>query len=97
MRWSRCMVMAMAAACLMALLGCGDEEITYPECSSFSKNGVAPVTDATTCREACIDEGLFEVNGNLEDWTGSSGAGECACMQDNGGHRTICKDSGYSG
>eukprot|EP00435_Cladocopium_sp_Y103_P048794 s3453_g14.t1 len=97
MRWSRCMVMAMAAACLMALLGCGDET-TYPECSSFSKNGVAPVIDAVTCRVACVTaEGLVEINGNLEDFKGSSGAGECQCIQASGGHRIICKDSGYSG
>ena len=96
MRWSRCMVMAVAAACLAALLGCGDE-ITYPECSSFSKNGVSPVTDATTCREACVTaEGLAEVSGQLEDFKGSSGAGECSCIQASGGHRTICKDSSYT-
>ena len=97
MRWSRCMAMAVAAACLLALLGCGDEEITYPECSSFTKNGVSPPIDATTCREACVTaEGLAEINGNLEDWKGSSGAGECACIQASGGHRTICKDANYT-
>ena len=91
------MAMAMAGVCLTALLGCGDEETTYPECTTFTKNGVAPVTDATTCRAACVTaEGLAEVNGNLEDWKGSSGAGECGCMQDNGGHRTICKDANYT-
>ena len=77
--------------------GCDGEEITYPECATFSKNGVAPPTDATTCREACVTaEGLAEVNGNLEDWKGTSGAGECSCMQSNGGHRTVCKDASYS-
>eukprot|EP00435_Cladocopium_sp_Y103_P054392 s3453_g17.t1 len=102
MRWSRCMVMAMAAACLMALLGCDDEEVTgmYPECSNFTKNGVAPVTDATTCREACVTaEGLAEVGGSLEDWAGSSGAGKCACFEGTngyGGYETMCQDSSYS-
>ena len=99
MRRSCCMVMTMAAACLMVLLGCDDEETTgtYLECSSFNKSGVSPVTDATTCREACVTaEGLAEVSGQLEDFKGSSGAGECSCIQASGGHRTICKDSSYT-
>ena len=103
MRWSRCVVMTMAAACLMALLGCADDENTtgmYPECSSFNKSGVSPVTDATTCREACVTaEGLAEVGGSLEDWAGSSGSGECACFEGTNGYgsfRTVCQDSSYS-
>ena len=91
------MAVAIVAVALVALQGCDDEEITYPECASFSKNGVGAVTDDDSCREACVTaEGLFEVNGNLQDWSGTSGSGECACMQDNGGHRTVCKDANYT-
>ncbi|CAL1157940.1 unnamed protein product, partial [Cladocopium goreaui] len=89
MRRSRCMVMTMAAACLMVLLGCDDEETTgtYLECSSFNKSGVSPVTDAATCREACVTaEGLVEVGGSLEDWSGSSGSGKCACYEGTNGY-----------
>lgn len=102
MRRSRCMVMTMAAACLMVLLGCDDEETTgtYLECSSFNKSGVSPVTDAATCREACVTaEGLVEVGGSLEDWSGSSGSGKCACYEGTngyGGFETVCQDSSYS-
>ena len=95
--WVRGMAVAIVAVTLVALQGCDGEEITYPECATFSKNSVAPPTDASSCREACVTaEGLVEVNGNLEDWKGTSGAGECSCMQSNGGHRTICKDASYS-
>ena len=102
MRRSCCMVMTMAAACLMVLLGCDDEETTgtYLECSSFNKSGVSPVTDAATCREACVTaEGLVEVGGSLEDWSGSSGSGKCACYEGTngyGGFETVCQDSSYS-
>lgn len=102
MRRSRCMVMTMAAACLMVLLGCDDEETTgtYLECSSFNKSGVSPVTDAATCREACVTaEGLVEVGGSLEDWSGSSGSGKCACYEGTngyGGFETVCQDFSYS-
>eukprot|EP00438_Fugacium_kawagutii_P025608 Skav224676 [mRNA] locus=C9358895:1106:1390:- [translate_table: standard] len=90
-------VAAVALGTTCGLKGCDSESVTYPECSSFTKNGVEPVTSKDLCRDACkTAEGLDEVNGNLEDWKGSSGAGQCGCMQPSGGHRTICEDSGYS-
>ena len=103
MRLSRCMAMAVAAACLMALLGCSDDEettVVYPECSSFNKSDVSPVTDDATCREACVTaEGLSEVGGSLEDWAGSSGSGKCSCYEGTngyGGFETLCQDPSYS-
>ncbi|CAE7662314.1 unnamed protein product, partial [Symbiodinium sp. CCMP2456] len=65
---------ALPLALATTLCGCG-EEVVVPECSTFNKNGVAPVTDSTTCRTACrTAEGLREINGQLDDWKGSSGS-----------------------
>jgi hypothetical protein len=44
-------------------------------------------------------EGLVEVGGSLEDWSGSSGSGKCACYEGTngyGGFETVCQDSSYS-
>lgn len=92
----RCVLLGSTLAlALVALQGCGDE-VTYPECASYSKNSVGPLTDATTCRTACVTaEGLAEKNGQLEDWKGSSGSGKCECY-DGSGYRKLCEDSGYS-
>ena len=92
----RCVLLGSTLAlALVALQGCGDE-VTYPECGSYSKNSVGPLTDATTCRTACVTaEGLAEKNGQLEDWKGSSGSGKCECY-DGSGYRKLCEDSGYS-
>ena len=50
----RCVLLGSTLAlALVALQGCGDE-VTYPECASYSKNSVGPLTDATTCRTACV-------------------------------------------
>mmetsp|Transcript_50639 Transcript_50639/g.94558 ORF Transcript_50639/g.94558 Transcript_50639/m.94558 type:complete len:121 (+) Transcript_50639:13-375(+) len=86
-----------AALLALALQGCDDTEVVHPECSTFNKNNVGAVTDAASCREACVTaEGLAEVNGQLEDWKGSSGAGKCECAQSGGSRRTACEDSSYS-
>mmetsp|Transcript_69616 Transcript_69616/g.166110 ORF Transcript_69616/g.166110 Transcript_69616/m.166110 type:complete len:98 (+) Transcript_69616:38-331(+) len=95
--WQRALGGAVLLAVATTLCGCG-EEVVAPECSSFNKNGVAPVTDSMTCRTACqTAEGLSEINGQLQDWKGSSGSGKCECVTNaNGGRRTACQDSGYS-
>ena len=42
-------------------LGTPGEEVIHPDCATFNKNGVAPVTDSTTCRTACqTAEGLSD-------------------------------------
>ena len=92
----RCVLLGSTLALvIVALKGCGDE-VTYPECASYSKNSVGALTDTTTCRTACVTaEGLHELNGQLEDWKGSSGSGKCECY-DGSGYRKLCEDSGYS-
>eukprot|EP00438_Fugacium_kawagutii_P013535 Skav227870 [mRNA] locus=scaffold2896:44110:44385:+ [translate_table: standard] len=65
-------------------------EVTYPECHSFRKNGVPPVTSKATCRTACeTAEGL-----SGDDWKGTPGAGQCQCLQQYG-NRVICEDANY--
>eukprot|EP00438_Fugacium_kawagutii_P024126 Skav222762 [mRNA] locus=scaffold600:231523:231828:- [translate_table: standard] len=95
----RVVVAAMVGVAMVTcgLQGCDSEPITYPTCSEFTKNGVDPPTDARTCRVACqTGEGLQEVDGQLDDWKGTAGAGLCGCKQPDGGHRTICQDTDYS-
>lgn len=60
------------------LQGCGDDdEVTTPTCSEYSQNGVGPITDSASCRDACeTGEGLSETSCGLEYWSGSS----CTCL-----------------
>eukprot|EP00438_Fugacium_kawagutii_P033563 Skav211097 [mRNA] locus=scaffold2002:408667:412302:- [translate_table: standard] len=101
----------MSAWCLALLVAVvsGTEEATYPctrpypecpypECRSFRKNGVPPVTSGPTCRIACeTAEGLHAgIWGRLEDFKGRPGAGQCQCFVRHGNNRVICEDSDYS-
>eukprot|EP00438_Fugacium_kawagutii_P003271 Skav236372 [mRNA] locus=scaffold1770:326475:326744:- [translate_table: standard] len=83
-------IMAILVTVALTLMGCGDEP-TYPECQSFDKNNVPPVTSKATCRTACeTAEGLVG-----DDWKGSPGAGQCQCQGASG--RIICEDANYTG
>ncbi|CAD7941589.1 unnamed protein product [Amoebophrya sp. A25] len=74
--------------------------VNKPNCTDYKKNGVGPVTDQASCREACqTGEGLSEVCGRLANYNPERKS--CTCFagkncNDHSSYRTICLTSSSS-
>jgi hypothetical protein len=59
-------------------------------CSSYSKNSVGPVTDESSCKDACV------TGEGLKGGSWKSGSSSCSCRVKTSSYRTICGTSGLS-